>query len=66
MKPLSTTKWSSRIDAIGPFSFQIAEIYDTLMAIEEDPTFAILARSEAASLAKELNSFTFLCLKVMA
>ncbi|XP_077314594.1 zinc finger MYM-type protein 1-like [Lithobates pipiens] len=35
------------------------------MAIEENPVFAILARSEAASLAKELNNFTFLCLIVM-
>ena len=28
VKPLSTTRWSSRIDAICPFRFQIAEIYD--------------------------------------
>ncbi|CAH2314604.1 zinc finger MYM-type 1-like [Pelobates cultripes] len=65
VKPLSDTRWSSRIDAIRPFRFHVGEVYDTLIEIGGDMNFAALARIEASSLAKELNKFKFLCLIIL-
>lgn len=36
LKPLSTTRWSSRIDALKPLRYQIGAVYDALVAIIED------------------------------
>ncbi|KAK4875170.1 hypothetical protein RN001_011592 [Aquatica leii] len=36
LKPLSATRWSSRVDALKPLRFQLCEIYDALIEITED------------------------------
>ncbi|XP_033229723.1 uncharacterized protein LOC117181268 [Belonocnema kinseyi] len=39
VKPLSTTRWESRIDAIRPIRYQIGEIYDALLDISSNDSF---------------------------
>jgi len=65
VKPLSATRWSSRIDAIRPIRFQTAEIYDALEEISEDTSLTsvtgVRSRSEAKGITEKLISFKFLC-----
>ncbi|CAH2283897.1 zinc finger MYM-type 1-like [Pelobates cultripes] len=65
LKPLSDTRWSSRIDAIRPFRFQVGEIFDALSEISRENSHTAMAQSDAESLSKELNNFKFLCLIVL-
>ena len=59
VKPLSKTRWSSRIDAITPLKYQAGEIYDALFEISEDPTLDAFAKNTALSLAKKVKSYKF-------
>ncbi|CAH2295706.1 zinc finger MYM-type 1-like [Pelobates cultripes] len=65
LKPLSDTRWSSRIDAIRPFRFQVGEIFDALSEISRENSHTAMAQSDAESLSKELNNLHFLCLIVL-
>ncbi|CAG9837619.1 unnamed protein product [Diabrotica balteata] len=47
VKPLSDTRWESRIDAIGPVRYQAGEIYDTLLELSTDPSGDAYAKSTA-------------------
>ncbi|KAK9740177.1 hypothetical protein RND81_03G017000 [Saponaria officinalis] len=59
-KPLSSTRWESRVDSIKAIKFQMFEIRKTLLEVAEvDNDYKI--RSEAKSLAmNELGDFEFL------
>ncbi|CAH2250900.1 zinc finger MYM-type 1-like [Pelobates cultripes] len=46
VKPLSDTKWSSRIDAIRPFRFHVGEVYDTLIEIGDTTIKSVHERNE--------------------
>ncbi|CAO2830660.1 unnamed protein product [Amaranthus hypochondriacus] len=60
LKPLSTTRWESRVEIIKAIRFQIAELYEALVELAEKDTDT-LVQSEAKSLANnELGSFEFL------
>jgi hypothetical protein len=39
LKPLSESRWESRIDAIRPFRYQTSEIFDALYEISQDISF---------------------------
>ncbi|XP_050793251.1 zinc finger MYM-type protein 1-like [Gopherus flavomarginatus] len=59
VKPLSETRWESRVESVKTFRYQSEEVYEALVAISEearDPK----AKSEAQSLASEISSFKFL------
>ncbi|XP_055524477.1 zinc finger MYM-type protein 1-like [Wyeomyia smithii] len=53
VKPLSGTRWESRIDAVTPLRFNIGEIYDALYEASEDLKQDAFARNTAKSLAKK-------------
>lgn len=38
LKPLSATRWESRVDAVKAIRFQVGEVYDSLIEIVEDVT----------------------------
>ncbi|CAH2283755.1 zinc finger MYM-type 1-like [Pelobates cultripes] len=61
VKPLSDTRWSSRIDAIRLFRFQVGDIFYALFEISRENSHTAMAQSDAESLSKELNNFKFLC-----
>lgn len=65
VKPLSDTRWESRIDAITPLRYQTGEIYDALLELSTDSTSDAYARSSALGLAKKLQSFKFICCLVV-
>ncbi|XP_030405322.1 zinc finger MYM-type protein 1-like [Gopherus evgoodei] len=59
VKPLSETRWESRVESVKTLRYQSEEVYEALAAISEearDPK----AKSEAQSLASEISSFKFL------
>ena len=53
LKPLSATRWSSRIDALRPLRFQLCEIYDALFEIIEDDNRDAETEVKARGLAKK-------------
>ncbi|XP_026502970.1 zinc finger MYM-type protein 1-like [Terrapene carolina triunguis] len=59
VKPLSETRWESRVESAKTLRYQSEEVYEALVAISEearDPK----AKSQAESLASEIASFKFL------
>ena len=60
LKPSSDTRWSSRIDAITPLKYELGEVYDALFEIREG-SFENKVKNLAASLAKKLQNFEFIC-----
>lgn len=60
LKPLSDTRWESRVESIKALKYQIGDIYDALVEISEDLTYDPTARNEADSLAKKIKKFDFL------
>jgi len=51
VKPLSTTRWESRLDAIRTITFQVKEIFSALLEISQDNTLVnssgVKSRAEA-------------------
>lgn len=64
LKPLSDTRWSSRIDAITPLKYELGEVYDALFEISEG-SFENKVKNLAASLAKKLQNFEFICVLIL-
>lgn len=60
LKPLSDTRWESRVEAIKPLKYQIGEIYDALLEIVGDLSYDATVRHEADSFAKKIKKFDFL------
>jgi len=64
LKPLSDTRWESRIDALKPLRYQLGSIHNALMDIFEDTTLTgssgNLSRIEAKGLAKKISNFNFI------
>lgn len=61
LKPLSETRWSSRIDAIRPLHNNLPEIYDALYEITNTLSFDQKAKYEAKCLADKISTFSFIC-----
>lgn len=65
VKPLSATRWESRVDAVRAIRFQIGEVYDALLAIAQDNTLTsasgVKSRSEAKAIASKMVNFKFVC-----
>ena len=61
LKPLSDTRWESRIEAIKPLRYQIGKIYDALFSIYEDSDMDTSARDEASGLLNQVKQFKFVC-----
>lgn len=65
VKPLSQTRWESRIEAINPFRYQLGELYDALFESSQDPRLDAFGKNNALSLAKKLKSYSFICCLVL-
>lgn len=65
LKPLSETRWSSRIDAITPLRYQLGEVYDALYSIFSGVSFDNNTKHMAESLANKLKSYRFICTLVL-
>ena len=65
VKPLSTTRWESRIEALKPIRHQLGDIYDALLSIAQDEkltgTCGAKARSEASGIAAKIKTYPFMC-----
>ncbi|XP_066963925.1 zinc finger MYM-type protein 1-like [Macrobrachium rosenbergii] len=64
VKPLSETRWESRIDALKPIRYQIGDIYDALTEMATKSTLlgssGNSTRAEAKALANGIATFKFL------
>ncbi|KAK4885242.1 hypothetical protein RN001_001513 [Aquatica leii] len=64
VKPLSETRWESKIDAIKPIRYQLGAIYDALMEIFDDPRLnnscGNTSRTDAKALADAIYKFKFM------
>lgn len=65
LKPLSNSRWESRIESIKPLKYQLGEIYDSLIQINEDETDDMNTRLLAQSLCKKIQSFKFICATII-
>ncbi|XP_047138987.1 zinc finger MYM-type protein 1-like [Hydra vulgaris] len=54
VKPLSETRWESRIDAIKPLRYELGKLYDALLEIADDTSLTGSSGSTARSDAKAL------------
>nr|XP_047141266.1 uncharacterized protein LOC101239105 [Hydra vulgaris] len=61
LKPLSATRWASRIDALKPLRFQLCKIYDALILIIEDVNRDAETKVKARGLAKNIKNYKFIC-----
>ncbi|XP_069502679.1 zinc finger MYM-type protein 1-like [Ambystoma mexicanum] len=63
LKPLSDTRWESRIHALNPLRYQLGDVYDALVEISNDTTqtgsSGNISRIDAQGLAKGISSFKF-------
>lgn len=64
VKPLSDTRWESRIDALKPLRYHLGDIYDALLEIFDDPRLnnssGNISRIEAKALADAICKFKFM------
>lgn len=65
LKPLSQTRWESRIEAVLPFRYQLGEIYDSLYELSEDERLDAYGKNTAANLAKQLTNYKFICCLIL-
>ncbi|KAG8434798.1 hypothetical protein GDO86_012953 [Hymenochirus boettgeri] len=61
LKPLSATRWESRIDAVKAVRNQIGKIDDALSAVMEDTTSIPNTIAEASVIQDNICNFHFLC-----
>ncbi|KAJ8892189.1 hypothetical protein PR048_004769 [Dryococelus australis] len=67
LKPLSDTRWKSRINVLQPLRYQLEEVHDALIDIAEDTSLTgshgNISTVEAEGLAKGIGNFRFvLCI----
>nr|XP_047132483.1 zinc finger MYM-type protein 1-like [Hydra vulgaris] len=69
IKPLSATRWESRVGAVRALRFQISGVYDALIEIAEDNTLTtapqVKSRAEAKGIARNISNFKFDCSLVL-
>lgn len=61
VKPLSETRWESRVDPLEPLRYHIDEVYDAVYEATTDAKMDAYGESTAIGLAKKLPDFRFLC-----
>lgn len=61
LKPLSETRWSSRIDAIKPLYKYLPEVYDALFEICNSSKLDQQSKYQAKCLGEKIATFTFIC-----
>lgn len=61
LKPLSDTRWSSRIDAIKPLRYNLCKIFDALVEISSDSSLDLNISHKANSLALKIQNYKFVC-----
>lgn len=61
VKPLSNTRWESRINALLPLRYHIDKVYDAVYEASQDQKLDAFGRNSALGIAKKLQSFKFLC-----
>jgi len=65
LKPLSETRWESRIDAVTPLRYQAGEIYDALFELSTDNRSDAFCKNKALGLAEKMKSFKFVSCLVL-
>lgn len=60
-KPLSDTRWSSRVDAIKPLRYKLNEICESLNELSNDMSKEFKTRHMANSLLNKISNYKFLC-----
>nr|XP_027198316.1 zinc finger MYM-type protein 1-like [Dermatophagoides pteronyssinus] len=61
LKPLSATRWESRIESIRPFKIYLNKISNALEELSDDDSFDLESRTKASNLNDRVASFKFIC-----
>lgn len=65
LKPLSDTRWLSRIDAIKPLNFHLIQIHVSVLETAEIDSFNIETRHKASSTLSSVQIFKFIWYDVL-
>lgn len=61
IKPLSNTRWESRVDALKTLRFNMEKIYDALFFIFSTDKYDNDTKNTASSLMSKIKNFKFIC-----
>lgn len=61
LKPLSNTRWESRVEAVKALRFNLGKVYDALFSIYSDRSKDAESRNVANSLLTKIKNFKFIC-----
>lgn len=65
LKPLSDTRWESRVEAVKALRFNLGKVFDAFFEIFSDTSEDSDTRNEAHSLILKIKSFKFVCSLVL-
>lgn len=65
VKPLSDTKWESRVDSLKPIRHQLGDVNDAQLSLAEDNSLTgaceAKTRCEAKGIATKIKTYPFMC-----
>ncbi|XP_065675826.1 uncharacterized protein LOC136092033 [Hydra vulgaris] len=60
LKPLSDTRWESRVESLKTLKYEYSKVYDALIEIANSSKYDTSTKFQANNLAKQMSNFTFM------
>ncbi|XP_065658996.1 zinc finger MYM-type protein 1-like [Hydra vulgaris] len=60
LKPLSDTRWESRVESLKTLKYEYSKVYDALVEIANSSEYDISTKFQANNLAKQMSKFKFM------
>ena len=60
LKPLSDTRWESRVESLMTLKYEYSKVYNALVEIANSSEYDTSTKFQANNLAKQMSKFTFM------